>query len=613
MGADLYGGVCVNVLRHPAWGRAQETYGEDPHHLGELGAALTRGAQRHVMATRQALRLQLDGERPLPGRRHRRRPGAARGVPPALQADRRRGRRLRDERLQRRQRRVVRREPRAPHRRAPRRVGLRRLRDQRLDLRPARRRAVRHRGARRGDAGPHDPARRASTTALAEGTVADADVGRASPARSPPCSATPTDPGAIDPRSPPTCSPRPPTAPWPARPPPRRSCCSATSPSTGRPLLPLDPAALRRVAVLGAPRRRAQPRRRRLERRLRPRRRHPPRRACGPALPHAEVVHARRRRPDAAAALAAPPTSPSWWSATPAPTRASSSATSAPPHLQLAPPRADEPDVVAAFEARLRRRPRAAPTARSRAATRSASPPAATASALTLHDADEALIAAVAAANPRTVVAIVAGSAVLMEAWREQVPAHRAGLVLRAWRAATRSPTCCSGTSTRPAGCPFTVPTDEAHLPPFDRDADAVTYDGWHGYWRLARDRHERRLPVRLRPLVHDVGARADHGRRRGRRRSSCAPCSATPATATAPTWCRSTPGGPPTPPARPAAWSAFARVERPRRQPRRRRAAHPVEPAGGARRATRTLGRSCPGTYLLTIGRHAPTWSPST
>ncbi|NBU38027.1 MAG: family 3 glycosyl hydrolase [Actinobacteria bacterium] len=51
VGADLYGGVCVNLLRHPAWGRAQETYGEDPHHVGELGAALTRGVQRHVMAT----------------------------------------------------------------------------------------------------------------------------------------------------------------------------------------------------------------------------------------------------------------------------------------------------------------------------------------------------------------------------------------------------------------------------------------------------------------------------------------------------------------------------------------------------------------------------------
>ena len=50
VGADLYGGVCVNLLRHPGWGRSQETYGEDPHHVGELGAALTRGVQRHAMA-----------------------------------------------------------------------------------------------------------------------------------------------------------------------------------------------------------------------------------------------------------------------------------------------------------------------------------------------------------------------------------------------------------------------------------------------------------------------------------------------------------------------------------------------------------------------------------
>jgi beta-glucosidase len=49
-GANYFGGVCINLLRHPAWGRAQETYGEDPYHLGELGAALVRGVQRHVMA-----------------------------------------------------------------------------------------------------------------------------------------------------------------------------------------------------------------------------------------------------------------------------------------------------------------------------------------------------------------------------------------------------------------------------------------------------------------------------------------------------------------------------------------------------------------------------------
>ena len=50
-GANYSGAVCINLLRHPGWGRAQETYGEDPHHLGQLGLALTRGIQSQgVMA-----------------------------------------------------------------------------------------------------------------------------------------------------------------------------------------------------------------------------------------------------------------------------------------------------------------------------------------------------------------------------------------------------------------------------------------------------------------------------------------------------------------------------------------------------------------------------------
>jgi beta-glucosidase len=49
-GANLVAGVCVNLLRHPAWGRAQETYGEDPVHVGMMGAAATRGLRQHVMA-----------------------------------------------------------------------------------------------------------------------------------------------------------------------------------------------------------------------------------------------------------------------------------------------------------------------------------------------------------------------------------------------------------------------------------------------------------------------------------------------------------------------------------------------------------------------------------
>jgi beta-glucosidase len=50
-GANVILAPTINVLRHPAWGRAQETYGEDPYEVGELGAAFVTGAQQHVVAT----------------------------------------------------------------------------------------------------------------------------------------------------------------------------------------------------------------------------------------------------------------------------------------------------------------------------------------------------------------------------------------------------------------------------------------------------------------------------------------------------------------------------------------------------------------------------------
>ena len=40
----------INILRHPAWGRAQETYGEDPFLLGRLGSAFVVGVQQYVAA-----------------------------------------------------------------------------------------------------------------------------------------------------------------------------------------------------------------------------------------------------------------------------------------------------------------------------------------------------------------------------------------------------------------------------------------------------------------------------------------------------------------------------------------------------------------------------------
>jgi beta-glucosidase len=50
-GGNVLLAPCINLLWHPAWGRAQETYGEDSHHIGEMGAAFVEGAQRWVLAS----------------------------------------------------------------------------------------------------------------------------------------------------------------------------------------------------------------------------------------------------------------------------------------------------------------------------------------------------------------------------------------------------------------------------------------------------------------------------------------------------------------------------------------------------------------------------------
>ena len=45
VGVNVLLAPTINVLRHPRWGRSQETYGEDPHHLGMMGLAFVEGAQ----------------------------------------------------------------------------------------------------------------------------------------------------------------------------------------------------------------------------------------------------------------------------------------------------------------------------------------------------------------------------------------------------------------------------------------------------------------------------------------------------------------------------------------------------------------------------------------
>ncbi len=52
LGSNTILAPTINVLRHPRWGRSQETYGEDPWLLGTMGAAYVKGVQSEgVLAT----------------------------------------------------------------------------------------------------------------------------------------------------------------------------------------------------------------------------------------------------------------------------------------------------------------------------------------------------------------------------------------------------------------------------------------------------------------------------------------------------------------------------------------------------------------------------------
>jgi beta-glucosidase len=43
-------GPCMNIVRHPYWGRTQETYGEDMYGIGRMATAYTVGVQEYVVA-----------------------------------------------------------------------------------------------------------------------------------------------------------------------------------------------------------------------------------------------------------------------------------------------------------------------------------------------------------------------------------------------------------------------------------------------------------------------------------------------------------------------------------------------------------------------------------
>jgi len=113
---------------------------------------------------------------------------------------------------------------------------------------------------------------------------------------------------------------------------------------------------------------------------------------------------------------------------------------------------------------------------------------------LTLHTADEDLIARVVAANPKTVVVTIGGSAILMENWRHTVPA-----ILMAWYPGMEGGRALADVITgarEPAGrLPLSIATSSEHLPFFDAEATSIRYDEWWGQRMLDRDGHEAAYP----------------------------------------------------------------------------------------------------------------------
>lgn len=490
VGASLYGGVCVNVLRHPAWGRAQETYGEDPHHVGELGAALTRGVQRYAMAcvkhfacnSMENARFSVDvradevtlHEIYLPHFRRIVDEGVAAvmtaynavngewcGQSHALLTDVLRcewgfeGMVISD--------------------------WIFGLRDAGASVAAGLDVEMPYRMIRAYGLDP----------ALDAGECTEDDITRAvtntvtTLLRFAELLAAPAPDLHV-------------LASAPHRALAREAATKAmvllrNEPVDGTPVLPIEVTSVSRVAVLG---------------------RLAAMRNLGDggssdvwapsvvtpldgvrAVFGAAVVidHDEGTDPAAAARVAGPA---DLALVVVGYTKDDEGEFIGESGAELAAllPGPDDPDLASAFAAVLAadaepfRNP--APDAHSSLGFSTGGDRA----SLRLNPADVALIHAVARVNPRTVVAVVAGSAVLIDEWSSEVPA-----VVQSWYSGMEGGHALADVLTggaEPSGrLPFTVPTTEDHLPPFDRDAAETSYDAWHGYWRLARDGHRAAYP----------------------------------------------------------------------------------------------------------------------
>ncbi len=474
-GANLFGGVNVNVLRHPAWGRAQETYGEDPHHVGEMGAALCRGVQRHAMACvkHYALnsidnaRFKVDvtaddralHEAYLP---HFKRV-IDEGVACVMSAYNSvngewcgENRQLLTE--------ILREEwgfegyvisdwifglrdgPKSV------RNGL----DIEMPFR-----AIRYKSLQTAlDTGELTEADIEAPVTRIISTLLRFDDVLAQPAPDTSVCASPAH---------------------------RELAYEASVKSivllkNGGSLLPIDPASIKRLAVLG-----------RLasvpnlgdrgSSNVVPPSAVTPLDGLRAALPNADVTHddganieiakQTARAADVAIVFVGCTYEDEGEFISAQPELLAHTAPPRPADLQMPPRPPRDPNAPAS------------------------PPPFATGgdrASLDLSEADQALVLAAAEANPRTIVVLMGGSAIMVEGWHERVPA-----ILMAWYPGMEGGRAIADVilgRANPGGrLPFVVPTDAAHLPFFDREATAITYDLFHGQWLLDRDGHTPRYP----------------------------------------------------------------------------------------------------------------------
>lgn len=474
-GANLFGGVCVNLLRHPAWGRAQESYGEDPFHVGEMGAALTRGARRHVMAcvkhfalnSIECARFKVD-----------------------VRADERT---LHEVYL--------------PH--------FRRAVEEGAEVVMSAYNAVN--GAWCGENRPlltetlrgewgfegivisdwivglRDPVKSvkagldvempfrqqragALPAALDEGRISAAEVDAiatrvlATQLRYAARSTTPApEPEVV------ACEAHRALA----REAAEKAFVLVRNETVGaEPALPLDPSALRTLAVIGALA--AVPNLGdRGSSNVRPPYAVTPLEGLRAALPDTEIVHVEDEDPAKAAEVARDADAAILVVGLTAREEGEYIEIGSPGLRSLFPPppaQAEEATAVAAA---------AAGPGISIGGDRIH---------LGLSEAEVEQIRAVADSNPRTVVILMGGSAITMEGWGDRVPA-----VLYAWYPGMEGGHALARVllgKVNPSGhLPFAVPTHASHLADFDRDATAITYDLWHGQWKLDRDGHAAALP----------------------------------------------------------------------------------------------------------------------